>query len=134
MVGYVSIKSRSATHTTSLALSCFERSTLSKYFLTPSLVPTLFITQLSVFELSKTLQHCNPCKLCNIAETKKALSSLRRLSSKSYPVWLLKDLIYFHCISLRKQIEVSIYFLVKFHSDHVNYTNIRRKCHIIRKC
>lgn len=124
MVGYVSIKSRSATHTTSLALSCFERSTLSKYFLPPSLVPTLFITQLSVFELNKTLQHCKPCKLCNPAQTKKALSSLRRLSSKSYPVWLLKDLIYFHCISLRKQVEMPIYFLIELYSYHMNYTYI----------
>jgi len=127
MVGHVSIKSRSAALKASLALSFLERSTLPK-ILPSSFWCLRFSSPSSLY--SSCDKSCSIANLANFAtlqKTKKALSSLRRLSSKSYLVWLLKDLIYFHCISLRKQVEVSVYLLVELYCDHMYDTHIRRK-------
>lgn len=124
MVGHVRIKSRSATLQCIASTSFVGVPPCLKYFLPPFCAYAFHHPALCLRAV---------INLAELQKTKKALSSLRRLSSKSYLVWLLKDLIYFHCISLRKQVEVSIYFLIELYCDHVNYTNIRCKCYVLRK-
>lgn len=68
MVGHVSIKSRSEAHKASLALSFLERSTLSKYFLTPFWC-LRFSSPSSLYSSCDNL--CNTANLANFATLQK---------------------------------------------------------------